>query len=254
MNTEPMSQKHFITIAGTGGQLVPAPALKSGRDSAATAAQLEALLVDAEGGARRICIAGLFIIELTNDLPHGQFGPWCEAWLPHRKRASIFRWKALALSVLERIGVKVAEMAFDMPLHEAFALPAETVPAEVRELRGKFDELVEGKGYTQLFFEFKAADESGSPRRGGDVTPRHDDGRLKRRARRTMKQISAAKWEAEAAKNCEHLSELLDRILVEIGPKEAMSWDTLGKRELEKLKFQLTDVLDGVRKTEARRK
>lgn len=229
-------------------------ALRSGRSSAEVAAQLDALITEAESGARRIAICGLFILEITNQLPHGQFGPWCDEYLPHRKRASIFAWKALALSTLEKLGVKVTEMAFEMPLHEAFMLPVESVPDDVRELRTQFDELVTGKSYTQLQFEFKATDEAGKPTRGGHVTPRDPDGRLKRAARRTMKQITAARWEAEAAKNCEHLSALLDRVLVEIGPKEAMSWDTLKPKALEDLKFKLSDVLDGVRRSEARRK
>ena len=227
---------------------------KSGRDPHEIAAQLDALITEAESGARRICICGLFILEITNDLPHGQFGPWCAEHLPHRKQSSIFAWKALALSTLEKLGVKVTEMAFSSPLHEAFMLPMESVPADVMPLREKFDDLVGGKTYTQLQFEFKLTGTDGRPTRGGAVTPKHDDGRLKRAARRTMKQISAAAWEKEAAKNCEHLAALLDRILVEVGPKDAMSWDTLGKKALEDLKFKLADVLDGVRKSEARRK
>lgn len=229
-------------------------AFRSGRNSAEVAAQLDAMITEAESGAKRVALCGLFILEITNELPHGQFGPWCEQYLPHRSRRSIFSWKSYALTLLENLGIKVTEMAFEVPLHQAFALPVESVPDDVRELRSQFDQLVEGKTYTQLHLELKYTGPDGKPTRGGAVTPRDPDGRLKRAARRTMKQISAARWEAEAAKNCEHLAALLDRILVEIGPKGAMSWDTLTKKALEDLKFKLADVLDGVRKSEARRK
>lgn len=239
-----------------------APALKSGRDSKAVAKQLDALISDAESGLRRIVTAGLFIVEITQDLPHGQFGPWIEAHLPHRTPRTIFRWKGLALNVMESCGLKLTQCQFSTPLHKVMALPAAKVPKDAKEVREKMDSLIEGKTYRQLFFEFKQAeeqtDEDGEtvvlPTHGGDVTPRDADGRRTGKRRRTIKEITAETFEADSAVALGAISAAFDSVMSITGPKGEKAWDTLDHDELEALKLNAKDLYESVKATEDRRK
>lgn len=241
--------------------LVKAPALKSGRDSKAVAKQLDALITDAESGLRRIVTAGLFIVEITQDLPHGQFGKWIETHLPNRSRATVFGWKSLALNVMEACGVKVQQLDFSTPLHKVISLPAAKVPKDAKEVRAKMDELIEGKTYRQLFFEFKQAeeqtDEDGEtvvvPTHGGDVTPRGADGKRTSKRRRTIKEITAETFEAESKVALEAITKAFDVLFTITGPKGEKAWDTLNHEELAALKMQASDLYDGTKATEDRR-
>lgn len=247
---------------GPNAITIKAPALKSGRDSKAVAKQLDALITDAESGLRRIVTAGLFIVEITQDLPHGQFGPWIEAHLPNRNRATVFRWKALALNVMEACGLKVALCDFSKPLHEVIALPASKVPKDAKEVRAKMDELIEGKTYRQLFFEFKQAEEREGedgetevvPSHGGDVTPRDATGKRLGKRKRTAKQMTAEAFEADSAAALLAINTAFDTLLAITGPKGEKAWDTLGNDDLEALKLNAKDLYDATLATETRRK
>lgn len=238
-----------------------APALKSGRDSKAVAKQLDALITDAESGLRRIVTAGLFIVEITQDLPHGQFGPWMATHLPQRSRETVFRWKALALNVMEACGAKVAQCHFSAPLHKVMSLPAAKVPKDAQEVRAKMDELIQGKTYRQLFFEFKQAeeqtDEHGEtvvvPTHGGDVSPRGADGKRTSKRRRTVKEITAETFEAESKVALEAITKAFDALFTITGPKGEKAWDTLDHEALAALKMQASDLYDGTKATEDRR-
>lgn len=237
------------------------PALKSGRDSKAVAKQLEALITDAESGLRRIVTAGLFIVEITQDLPHGQFGKWIETHLPHRTPRTIWNWKALALNVMESCGLKLTQCQFSTPLHKVMALPVAKVPKDAKEARAKMDELIQGKTYRQMFFEFKQAeeqtDEDGEtvvvPTHGGDVSPRGADGKRTSKRRRTVKEITAETFEAESKVALEAITKAFDALFTITGPKGEKAWDTLDHEALAALKMQASDLYDGTKATEDRR-
>lgn len=241
--------------------IVKAPALKSGRDSKAVAKQLDALITDAESGLRRIVTAGLFIVEITQDLPHGQFGPWMKAHLPQRSPSTIWNWKALALNVIESCGLKLQQLEFSTPLHKVMALPAAKVPKDAKEVRQKIDELIDGKTYRQLFFEFKQAeeqtDEDGEtvvvPTHGGDVTPRGADGKRVSKRRRTVKEITAETFEAESKVALEAITKAFDALFTITGPKGEKAWDTLDHEALAALKMQASDLYNATKATEDRR-
>lgn len=238
-----------------------APALKSGRDSKVVAKQLDALIKDAESGLRRIVTAGLFIVEITQDLPHGQFGPWLAEHLPNRSRATVFRWKALALNVMEACGLKVSLCDFSKPLHKVMTLPMAKVPKDAKEARAKMDELIEGKTYRQLFFEFKQAEERVGddgetevvPTHGGDVTPRGADGKRTSKRRRTVTEITTDTFEADSKVALEAITKAFDVLFTITGPKGEKAWDTLNHEELAALKMQASDLYDGTKATEDRR-
>lgn len=239
-----------------------APELKSGRDSKAVAKELDKLITDAESGLRRIVTAGLFILEITQDLPHGQFGPWMQANLPQRSRETVFRWKALALNIMEACGLKVAQCHFSTPLHKVMALPAAKVPKDAKEVREKIDSLIEGKTYRQLFFEFKSAEEVKSedgevtvvPRRGGDVAPRGPDGKRTTKRRRTNKQITTETFEADSLVALESITTAFDTLFGITGPNDEKAWDTLDDEALEALKMNAKDLYDAAKATQERRK
>lgn len=246
---------------GTKALAVVGPTLKSGRDSKAVAKQLDALISDAESGLRRIVTAGLFIIEITQDLPHGQFGPWIEAHLPHRSRRTVFGWKALALNVMEACGLKVQQLHFSKPLHEVIALPVAKVPKDAQEVRAKMDELIEGKTYKQLFFEFKQAEEQTNeagetvvvPTHGGDVTPRDANGKRTSR-RRTKTEITTDTFEADSAVALLAITKAFDILIAITGPKGEKAWDTLDNDKLQSLKLSAKDLYKGTLASEIRRK
>lgn len=241
---------------------IKAPALKSGRDSKAVAKQLDKLITDAESGLRRVITVGLFIIEVTQDLPHGQFGPWLQTHLPHRSRPTVFRWKAIALNVMESCGLKVQQLDFSTPLHKVMALPAAKVPKEAKEARAKMDELIAGKTYRQLFFEFKQAEERVGedgetevvPAHGGDVTPRDASGKRLSKRKRTVKEITADTFEADSAVALLSISKDFDALFAITGPKGEKAWDTLSNDDLDALKLNAKDLYDACLATESRRK
>ncbi len=238
-----------------------APELKSGRDSKVVAKKLDKLIKDAESGLRRIVTAGLFIVEISNDLPHGQFGRWIEEYMPGR-RSSVFGWKALAMNILETCGLKVQQLDFSKPLHEVMALPVAKVPKDAKEVRAKIDELIEGKTYRQLFFEFKSAEEVKSedgevtvvPRRGGDVAPRGPDGKRTTKRRRTNKQITTETFEADSLVALESITTAFDTLFGITGPNDEKAWDTLDDEALEALKMNAKDLYDAAKATQERRK
>lgn len=133
-----------------------APMLKSGND-AEIAAKLKTLIDDANSGLRRIIIAGLFIETIATQLDHGQLGPWIKAHCEVQWE-TVCRWRQLAKNTADAAGIKFdACVKFEIPLHEALALPAAQVPADLKEAREKIDALIEGKSARQLFMQFKSA-------------------------------------------------------------------------------------------------
>lgn len=147
-----------------------APAhLRCGGDAEA-AQKLRGYVSAAADGLRRIIIAGLYIDYLLSQLPHGHLGRWIETHCPDITVRSIQRWRVIAEKVLDhcdpdrtRIGVIRRDPAAILDV------PMESVPEPLRDVRVAVDELVAGKSYRQLCFEFKQVEEDG---RGGHQVKR----------------------------------------------------------------------------------
>lgn len=140
------------------------PRLRSGRD-AEVAKQLGRAVRDAQDATRRIAICGFLIEAIASELPHGQLGPWIDAHeaIIGAKRSSIFAWRQFTTNLLEAIGVQKSNaLDFSVPLHEALTLPIAKLPREIQSVRQKIDDLIEGRSYRQLSFQFQSEAGPGS--------------------------------------------------------------------------------------------
>lgn len=162
--------------------------LKGGGDAAA-AKQLNKLYTDAQNGMRRVIALGLFAWELKETkLKHSEFGAWLAAHCPKlatahtvtgRPEASraLRGYMDLTKSVLESVGYSTIEKfqntigkcANDAHLGggKMLLIADKKVPEDLREVRNKIFDLVDGKTQRSLFLEFKQADEdSHKPKKG----------------------------------------------------------------------------------------
>lgn len=162
--------------------------LKGGGDAVA-AKQLTKLFTEAQTGMRRIVALGLFAWELKETkLKHGEFGPWLAQHCPKLATANEFGkarpsralqgYMDLTRGVLESVGFATVEKYLEAAAGfsasatggKFLLMPDKKVPDEVKPLRDKIFELVDGKTQRALFMEFKQAedDEEGNakPKRG----------------------------------------------------------------------------------------
>ena len=161
--------------------------LKGGNDALA-AKQLNKLFAEAQTGMRRIVALGLFAWEIKErQLKHGEFGTWLADHCPKlatvnedgkpRPSRALQGYMELTKNVLESVGFDTIEKYLDEAekfsgskalSHGGFLLIADKkVPDEVKPLREKICNLVDGKTQRSLFLEFKQADdEENKPKRG----------------------------------------------------------------------------------------
>ena len=124
------------------------------------ASKVRQLVSDAQDGLRRIIVCGLYLETIKNDLPHGQFYRWLDAYCPDISRRTVSGWMTLAANMREVCGVKSATVAYlSTPIYEAISLLPEDRPEDVRDVCAKMDELMSGKSARQLLLEFKQAEE-----------------------------------------------------------------------------------------------
>jgi hypothetical protein len=177
-----------VEVLPAVGKLALNANLKSGGDTA-IAKQFNKLFSDAQTGMRRIVALGLFAWEIKErQLKHGQFGDWLAKHCPKLATLdgptgkpvasrALRGYMDLTKSVLENVGFKTIESYLDEAekiantkalKHGGFLLiPDKKVPDEVKPLREKICQLVDGKTQNALFTEFKQADdETGKPKRG----------------------------------------------------------------------------------------
>lgn len=159
-----VSPSTAVANASVQTHLVNVPHLRTGKDDQ-VAAELESYIIEAEAGTIAILKVGFFIECISEDLPHGQLGRWIEAHCPTRKWRTIQRWKQVAASVADVIGVSYKNRT-SLRLHEILSLPLASVPDHARPIREKIDDLIYGKSYYQLFMEFKQTEDSLTPKRG----------------------------------------------------------------------------------------
>lgn len=181
--------------------------LKGGGDAAA-AKQLNKLFADAQNGMRRVVALGLFAWELKEEkLDHGKFGPWLAKHCPKlatidsvtgraKPSRALSGYMALTTSVLESIGFPTIEKFLNTVgkcANEAhlgggkmLLIADKRVPEELREVRSKIFELVDGKTQRSLFLEFKQAEED------ADGNAKKKKGRLKGQGGATKEQRAAA--------------------------------------------------------------
>jgi len=213
-----------------------APKLKSGDDGVA-AKKLLKLYSDAQIGMRKIVALGLAAWEIKEtQLKHGEFGPWLAANCPKlcrpdsatgKPKAShaLSNYMELTKGVLEKCGIptiskylaEVAKFPHGGNLNNGgFLLIADKkVPVEVKPLREKICTLVDGKTQSQLFLEFKQADEDEhKPKRG----------RLKNSSGLTKEQRERAALRAEQERLAEleeWASDTVDELLENADAKNA---------------------------------
>jgi hypothetical protein len=133
-----------------------APVLKVAPD-AEVAERLRVLVRDAEDGLRRVLICGLYIEWIAASLPHGQLMPWTEAHCPDVQFRTLTRWRTLARSVCEWVGLKMDTMSnLDLSADKLLTLPASELPAKAAPWRKKIEALLEANTTAkQLFFDLK---------------------------------------------------------------------------------------------------
>lgn len=235
-------------------EIVKAPALKSGRDSKKVAAELDALMTDAEQGLRRIVRAGLYIIEVSEDLPHGQLEPWIKTYLPHRSRRTFFSWKQLTMGILNTCGVKVQQLHFSTPLRQLL----DTKTKDAAPVREKIEKLIEGKTARGLFSEFKTCEVDDD----GNLVAKNGSGKYHalradgsaRRARRTKKELSQAEFEEQSATACALFAGDLEEMLKIQSPRKERAWEPMDHAKFDALVDRVTELREAMRATQERRK
>ena len=200
--------------------LVPAkaPLLKHGND-AKRAKELNKLIKDAESGLCRILKVGFFLECLADDLPHGQIGPWVEAYC-NRKWRTVQRWKQVAAGIGDALGISLKQR-LEYKLHEVLALPLKKVPEELKAVREKLDAEIAGKSYRQLFLELKQVDEDNptKPHRGQLPGSKGLTKEMREKAAQRAEQERLHELEAE-------ISQMADRLLEIAEPQQLGAMET----------------------------
>lgn len=195
------------------------PQIEGGGDKA-VAKQLNKLYADAQNGMRKIIALGLFAWEVKEQqLKHGEFGAWLAEHCPRLATTHSATGKPMAsralngymeltLSVLDAAGIPtikgyletVAKSANDADLKPgSFLLIADKkVPENIKGVREKIFEIVDGKTQRQLFTEFKQADDEGNKQtgrtKGSAGNPRHQ--RVDAAERELQERVTAKKLKA----------------------------------------------------------
>ena len=128
-------------------------------------------------------IAGLYIDYILSQLPHGHLKRWLATHCPELTVRTVQRWREIAHKVLEHCDPDGSRMGLIRRDPAGILdVPAEAVPEPMRDVRARVDELISGRSYRQLCFEFKQVepDSSGQMRvkRGrrkgeGGYNPKH---------------------------------------------------------------------------------
>lgn len=145
--------------------------LAAGND-AVVAERLREYLRDAADGVRRIAIAGAYCEWIVQQLPHGKLGHWLAEHCPDVVEQTVRKWRQFSRSLFEA-AKRVHGGELTLPPHELLSAAVDDLSAEAREVRSALDDLLAGKTYRQLWFEFKQLEEGPD----GELHVKH--GRLK---------------------------------------------------------------------------
>jgi hypothetical protein len=226
------------------------PKLKSG-DDAAIAAQLTEKFNQAQNGMRRIIALGLFAWEIKEtQLKHGQWGHWLAAHAPDLCRpdsltgkpkasGALTNYMDLTRGVLENVGFKTvgkylgaaAKFPRDGNLsHGDFLLIEDkNVPADVKPIREKIFDLVDGKTQKQLFLEFKQAEEDET----GAAKPHRGQLKGSKGLTKEMRERAAERQEAARIGELEEDTKATVKFLLE--NSDAKNFGVLDPKTLAKL-------------------
>lgn len=183
------------------------PKLKDGTDEQ-TSARLKEMVAEAQNGLRRVVALGLFCFEIKSKLKHGQFQPWLQTNCPDISLRSLKSYMQLTAGVLQKCKINLKAFLAkgqSLPIShsgEILSLPDAKVPEEAKPIREKICSIIDGKSQSQLFFEFKQADEDDDklqPKRGrkkgqGGATKEQ---RAKAAEREELERITALKLDME---------------------------------------------------------
>lgn len=126
---------------------------------------------EAQNGLRRVVSFGIYCFHVKNRLPHGQFERWIETNCPNVSHRSSRQYMQMTAGALEHCGIKIStllENGSALPFchpGEFMTMDEGRVPEEIRPLRAKICELIDGKSSRQLLLEFR----SESKKIGGDA-------------------------------------------------------------------------------------
>lgn len=144
----------------------------SGGQDVAVAEQLQTYIREAEDGVRRIAIAGAYCEWIVQQLPHGKLRDWLETYAPGVPERTVRCWRQFARDLIAA-AKRQHVAAISMPVHALLLANRSELSPEALEVRAEIDELLAGKTYRQLTFEFKQMEE------GADGTLRVKRGRMK---------------------------------------------------------------------------
>ena len=221
--------------------------LKGGGDAVA-AKQMNKLFTEAQTGMRRIVALGLFAWELKETrLKHGEFGTWLAAHCPKLATVDPVTGKGVASralrgymdltkGVLESVGFDTVEKylaaasGFSTAMNGGKFLlcPDKKVPDDVKPLREKIFELVDGKTQRALFLEFKQAKEDEE----GNAKPKR--GRMKGQGGVSAEQRAAAAEREEQARLEELAEQITESNEFELQIADATGLGKMDSRLLEK--------------------
>lgn len=144
-------------------------------DSVETATMIglmKQLYREAQAGLRRVVSFGIYCFHVKGRLPHGQFERWIEVNCPEVSFRTSQAYMQITAGTMEHCGLTMQEflqkrsaLRFSHP-GEFLMLGDAEIPDEIRPLRNKIFELIDGKSGRQLLLEFKSLD---SKMPGGDA-------------------------------------------------------------------------------------
>lgn len=131
--------------------------LRDGGDAEA-AERLRGFLRDAQDGVRRIAIAGAYCDWIVSQLPHGRLSDWLAVHVPDMHERTVRKWRQFALDLFAA-AKRPRGAGITVPTYKLLAANVDELPEEDRDARAAVEEILAGKTYRQLTFEFRQTEQ-----------------------------------------------------------------------------------------------